>query len=274
MRADALLREHRQQQQQHAASNAAVNHHGEPKQPIGQDFGAATVRNSRPESRNRIVAYQTCARTTSNERTVDHVDAGLLAVVDQQPTPQTAADPLVSLIQSLAEISPVRSPPSVTNKSANDHPASIGPATTMTTTTTVSGNVANATSTNCSPNQSPKAWQNCTQVCPGCRAPSRGNPNSVVFTCTTFFLFFFFSFLFTFVHLHKERDIRIVYVSFRVRDDEPRCSLRTFRNSFEQILFGKDASNCRIFIRRPARNHKGGLFTIHGCSVILHTNSK
>ncbi|XP_053983024.1 tensin-3 isoform X6 [Hylaeus volcanicus] len=91
IRADALLREHRQQQQQFSASNA-TNNHTEHKQEMGQDF--ASSRNSRPESRNRIVTYQTCSINTSNDRTVDHVDAGLLALVDQQPTAQTAADPL------------------------------------------------------------------------------------------------------------------------------------------------------------------------------------
>ncbi|CAL7950478.1 unnamed protein product [Xylocopa violacea] len=105
---------------------------------------------------------QSLNRTTvaSNDRTVDHVDAGLLAVVDQQSNSQPNPDLLVSLIQSLAEISPTRSPQSVTNNKtdANDHPASISAATT----TTASGNVANAI-TNRSPNQSPKAWQNCTQ---------------------------------------------------------------------------------------------------------------
>lgn len=160
-RADALLREHRQQHQPLAASNAVVNH-AEQKQAITQDF----PRNARPESRNRAVTYQSCGRITvaSNDRSTDHVDAGLLAVVDQQSTAQSSGDPLVSLIQSLAEISPVRSPPSVTNKVENDHPPSISPATTS----SVSSNVANAI-TNCSSNQSPKAWQNCTQVCPRLR---------------------------------------------------------------------------------------------------------
>ncbi|XP_076679389.1 focal adhesion protein tensin isoform X4 [Andrena cerasifolii] len=154
-RADALLREHRQQHQPLTTSNAVVNH-SEQKQAITQDF----PRNARPESRNRAVTYQSCDRITvaSNDSSTDHVDAGLLAVVDQQSAVQSSGDPLVSLIQSLAEISPVRSPPSVTNKVENDHPSSISPATTS----SVSSNVANAI-TNCSPNQSPKAWQNCTQ---------------------------------------------------------------------------------------------------------------
>nr|XP_012140401.1 PREDICTED: tensin-like isoform X3 [Megachile rotundata] len=146
VRADALLREHRQQQ-------LASSNHTEQK----QDY----ARNARPESRNRVVAYQSYERTTmaSNDRSIDHVDAGLLAVVDQQSSGQNNADPLVSLIQSLAEISPVRSPSSVTNKNVNDHhPANNSAATA----TTASNNVAN-TITNCSPNQSPKAWQNCTQ---------------------------------------------------------------------------------------------------------------
>ncbi|XP_029051298.1 tensin-1 isoform X3 [Osmia bicornis bicornis] len=152
IRADALLREHRQQQQQLATGNSIGNHTDQK-----QDF----ARGSRPESRNRVIAYQSYDRTTmtSNDRSVDHVDAGLLAVVDQQSTGQNNADPLVSLIQSLAEISPVRSPSSVTNKTVNDHHS---PSNSAATAATASNNVAN-TITNCSPNQSPKAWQNCTQ---------------------------------------------------------------------------------------------------------------
>ncbi|XP_076762179.1 focal adhesion protein tensin isoform X5 [Xylocopa sonorina] len=157
-RADALLREHRQQQQQLATGNPAIGNHTDHK----QDFVSSMPRNSRPESRNQVVTYQTLNRTTvaSNDRTMDRVDAGLLAVVDQQSNSQPNPDLLVSLIQSLAEISPTRSPQTVTNSKtdANDHPASINVATT----TTTSSNVANAI-TNRSPNQSPKAWQNCTQ---------------------------------------------------------------------------------------------------------------
>ncbi|XP_012140408.2 focal adhesion protein tensin isoform X8 [Megachile rotundata] len=81
VRADALLREHRQQQ-------LASSNHTEQK----QDY----ARNARPESRNRVVAYQSYERTTmaSNDRSIDHVDAGLLAVVDQQSSGQNNADPL------------------------------------------------------------------------------------------------------------------------------------------------------------------------------------
>ncbi|XP_029051304.1 tensin-3 isoform X7 [Osmia bicornis bicornis] len=87
IRADALLREHRQQQQQLATGNSIGNHTDQK-----QDF----ARGSRPESRNRVIAYQSYDRTTmtSNDRSVDHVDAGLLAVVDQQSTGQNNADPL------------------------------------------------------------------------------------------------------------------------------------------------------------------------------------
>ncbi|XP_076634093.1 focal adhesion protein tensin isoform X6 [Colletes latitarsis] len=84
VRADALLREHRHQQQQ-----LASNSHAEQKHTVGQDYG----RNCRPESRNRIVEYQTCTMT-NNDRTIDHVDAGLLTVVDQQSTSQIATDRL------------------------------------------------------------------------------------------------------------------------------------------------------------------------------------
>ncbi|XP_076679392.1 focal adhesion protein tensin isoform X6 [Andrena cerasifolii] len=90
-RADALLREHRQQHQPLTTSNAVVNH-SEQKQAITQDF----PRNARPESRNRAVTYQSCDRITvaSNDSSTDHVDAGLLAVVDQQSAVQSSGDPL------------------------------------------------------------------------------------------------------------------------------------------------------------------------------------
>ncbi|XP_015433625.1 PREDICTED: tensin-3 [Dufourea novaeangliae] len=153
-RADAFLREHRQQQQQLAVNNNMGNHVEQQKQTILQEYASIPGRNTRPESRNRL--YQSCTRVANNDRIADHMDAGLLTVVDQQSTAQTTINPLVSLIQSLADISPVRSP-SVTNKTENDHPANVS----QPTTTTSSSNVAN--STNCSPNQSPKAWQNCTQ---------------------------------------------------------------------------------------------------------------
>ncbi|XP_076285010.1 tensin-3-like isoform X4 [Lasioglossum baleicum] len=86
-RADAFLREHRQQQQPTSINNV-IGNHVDQKQTSAQDFGE---RNARPESRNRLVAYQSF-RATSNERTTDHVDTGLLAVVDQQSTQTT--DPL------------------------------------------------------------------------------------------------------------------------------------------------------------------------------------
>lgn len=174
-RADALLREHnrqQQQQQQLAAGNAITE---QQKQPVGQDFAVSRNHVSRPESRNRIVCSSTTTLAGNVERTTtttttDHVDGGLLTMVDQQSSSaRNNPDPLVSLIQSLAEISPIRSSQSVTNNNNNNnktdtndhhHASSIGAATT----TTASSNVVNVI-TNCSPNQSPKAWQNCTQVC-------------------------------------------------------------------------------------------------------------
>lgn len=171
-RADALLREHnRQQQQQQLAAGNAITE--QQKQPVGQDFAVSRNHVSRPESRNRIVCSSTTTLAGNVERTTtttttDHVDGGLLTMVDQQSSSaRNNPDPLVSLIQSLAEISPIRSSQSVTNNNNNKtdtndhhHASSIGAATT----TTASSNVVNAI-TNCSPNQSPKAWQNCTQVC-------------------------------------------------------------------------------------------------------------
>lgn len=109
-------------------------------------------------------------------------------VDQQQSSTRNNPDPLVSLIQSLAEISPIRSSHTVTNNNnnnsnsktdTNDHhaPSSIGAATT----TNASSNVVNAI-TNCSPNQSPKAWQNCTQVCP---SPPAAILTLVVFTLSS-----------------------------------------------------------------------------------------
>nr|XP_031827806.1 tensin-3 isoform X7 [Nomia melanderi] len=91
-RADALLREHRQQQQQQqlGTGNSTITNHTEQKE-IAQEF---SDRNARPESRNRVVAYQSFSRTSSNDRTTDQVDTGLLAVVDQKSTGQSTADPL------------------------------------------------------------------------------------------------------------------------------------------------------------------------------------
>ncbi|XP_048267580.1 tensin-3 isoform X10 [Bombus terrestris] len=91
-RADALLREHRQQQQQLAASNV----HMDQKQSASPDFVSTLTRNSRPESRNQVVTCQSISRTTvtSNDRTTDHVDAGLLTMVDQQSNTPNNPDPL------------------------------------------------------------------------------------------------------------------------------------------------------------------------------------
>ncbi|XP_070149986.1 tensin-3 isoform X4 [Polyergus mexicanus] len=146
-RADALLREHRHHQLQSGINNS--HDHIERKQTIAIQEYATSSRSARPESRNRA-AYQSVG-SYSSASSGDQVDGGLLTMVDQP-------DPLVSLIQSLAEISPIRTTPS-TPKIENEHPAGnhiISTATTM--PTNVPSNV-----TNCSLNQSPKAWQNCIQ---------------------------------------------------------------------------------------------------------------
>ncbi|XP_015176298.1 PREDICTED: tensin-3 isoform X4 [Polistes dominula] len=189
-RADAFLREHRQQQQflqpqqQQQQQNNGMNSISNPenghelnKRTTLEKNCATLARPSRPESRNRITttttstAYQNYSRNYNNATTNDRSNSngqqnegGLLAVVDQQTSssPPIQGDPLVSLIRSLAEISPNRSSPSstsATNKIENhDHGTTID----ATTATTVTNNVASI-ATNCSPNQSPKAWQNCTQ---------------------------------------------------------------------------------------------------------------
>jgi len=150
-RADALLREHRHHQLQSGVINSVSNDHSEQKQIIAIQEYATSSRNSRPESRNRVT-YQSVGSYSSTSSN-DQVDAGLLAVVDQP-------DPLVSLIQSLAEISPIRASPSMT-KTENEHPGGSNTIAAATISTSVPSNNV----TNCSSNQSPKAWQNCTQVC-------------------------------------------------------------------------------------------------------------
>ncbi|XP_026827211.1 tensin-3 isoform X1 [Ooceraea biroi] len=146
-RADAFLREHRHHQLQSGVnSNSISNDHSDRKQTISTAEYAVPSRNARPESRNRV-PYQSYSSASSG----DQVDGGLLTVVDQP-------DPLVSLIQSLAEISPVHTSPS-TSKTENEHPPVNNNAIAAATiSASVPSNV-----TNCSPNQSPKAWQNCTQ---------------------------------------------------------------------------------------------------------------
>ncbi|KYQ52886.1 Tensin [Trachymyrmex zeteki] len=150
VRADALLREHRHHQLQSGVINSVSNDHSERKQTIAIQEYATSSRNSRPESRNRVT-YQSVGSYSSTSSS-DQVDAGLLAVVDQP-------DPLVSLIQSLAEISPIRASPSMT-KTENEHP---GGSNATIAAATISTSVPSNNVTNCSPNQSPKAWQNCTQ---------------------------------------------------------------------------------------------------------------
>lgn len=168
-RADALLREHRQHHQlQSGVIGASGQDHPERKV---QEY-AASGRNARPESRNRV-AYQS-AGSYSSASSGDQVDGGLLAVVGQP-------DPLVSLIQSLAEISPIRASPSMAKAGSSAIAAATIPASAP------SNNV-----TNRSPNQSPKAWQNCTQVRhPFTQIPRPSPTRSGFITCTRPSLFLF-----------------------------------------------------------------------------------
>ncbi|XP_014473623.1 PREDICTED: tensin isoform X2 [Dinoponera quadriceps] len=154
-RADALLREHQRQHQLSQPSNNVSNDHtAERKQTASSTPEYATPsRSARPESRSRVVAAYQSVRSYSSASSNDQMDGGLLAVVDQP-------DPLVSLIQSLAEITPIRAPPS-TSKTENEHPAVAATADALASApmpASVPSNVINS-----SPNQSPKAWQNCTQ---------------------------------------------------------------------------------------------------------------
>lgn len=165
-RADALLREHRHHQLQSGVINSVSNDHPERKQTI-QEYPS---RNARPELKNRV-AYQSVG--SYNSASSDQVDSGLLAVVDQP-------DPLVSLIQSLAEISPIRASPSMT-KTENEHPVG----SNAVAIATMSASVPSNNVTNRSLNQSPKAWQNGTQVC----LPLHANParSNYFITCTLIF---------------------------------------------------------------------------------------
>ncbi|XP_024867095.1 tensin-3 isoform X3 [Temnothorax curvispinosus] len=149
-RADALLREHRHHQLQPGVINSVGNDHAERKQTISIQEYVTPSRNARPESRNRV-AYQSVG-SYSSASSNDQTDGGLLAVVDQP-------DPLVSLIQSLAEISPIRASPSMTKPENEHHPAG----SNAIAAAAISASVPSNNVTNCSPNQSPKAWQNCTQ---------------------------------------------------------------------------------------------------------------
>jgi len=166
-RADAFLREHRHHQLQSSVINSVSNDHPERKQTI-QEYPS---RNARPESKNRV-AYQS-VESYNSASSNDQVDSGLLAVVDQP-------DPLVSLIQSLAEISPIRASSSMT-KTENEHPVG----NNAIAIATISASVPSNNVTNCSLNQSPKAWQNGTQV----RLPLHANParSNYFITCTLVF---------------------------------------------------------------------------------------
>ncbi|XP_012541862.2 tensin-3 isoform X3 [Monomorium pharaonis] len=152
-RTDALFREHRHHQLQSGVINSVTNDHSADRKQATADRQeyAASSRNARPESRNRI-AYQSVGSYSSTSSSNDQVDGGLLAVVDHQP------DPLVSLIQTLAEISPIRASPSMT-KTENEHPTG----SDAIAAAAIPASVPSNNVTNCSPNQSPKAWQNCTQ---------------------------------------------------------------------------------------------------------------
>lgn len=169
-----MLREHRHHHLQSGVINSISNDHSERKQTMAIQEYATPSRNPRPESRNRV-AYQSVG-SYSSVSSNDQVDGGLLAVVDQP-------DPLVSLIQSLAEISPIHASPSMT-KTENEHPVGSSAISAATIPTNVSSNV-----TNCSPNQSPKAWQNCTQVClPFTQIPraSTCSNHFITHTCLSF----------------------------------------------------------------------------------------
>ncbi|XP_015610038.1 tensin-3 isoform X4 [Cephus cinctus] len=162
-RAESILREHRNgmssSSSSHNHSNNLNGNHLATLPQYSQESSNAisnTVSSNstipqcsppaRPESRTRNTFQNYSAKVTE---TKDVVDAGLLAVVDQDSssTRQNPADPLVSLIQSLAEISPIRS--SSTNKSDNH----------LHITSNATTNNTNIATTNSSPNQSPKAWQ-------------------------------------------------------------------------------------------------------------------
>lgn len=89
-------------------------------------------------------------RTGSYTNATKDPEAGLLTTVEREIN---SGDPLASLIQSLAALSPIRAPSALANHKAD------GGALAQ-DNSVIAGNAANS-----SPNQSPKAWQNSTQVC-------------------------------------------------------------------------------------------------------------
>ncbi|XP_033209424.1 tensin-3 isoform X2 [Belonocnema kinseyi] len=145
-RAETLLREYRQTNNNHIDSVQVQDKFPKPGQlgsQNGEKEGESYSENGYSTNYNSII--------TSNG-VKDSMDAGLLAVVDQQQARQNSADPLVSLIQSLADISSIHGL-SPTNKN--------GHANSVTTSSAAAINTNNTT--NSSPNQSPKAWQNSIQ---------------------------------------------------------------------------------------------------------------
>ena len=141
-RAETLLKEYRMTNNNHI-------------EPVSKVQDVKFQKSGQAESGNQESYSESCYNSMITSNGVkDSVDAGLLAVVDQQQARQNSADPLVSLIQSLADISPIHGPTS-TNK--NEHVNSVTTTSATITTTT--------NTTNSSPNQSPKAWQSSTQVC-------------------------------------------------------------------------------------------------------------
>ena len=142
-RAETLLREYRQTNNNHIDSVKV--------QDKFQKSGQLESGNGDSYSENGYLTNYNLMVTSNGVK--DPMDTGLLAVVDQQQARQNSADPLVSLIQSLADISPIHG--SSTNKNIQANSITNTSAVITTTTNT----------TNSSPNQSPKAWQSSTQVC-------------------------------------------------------------------------------------------------------------
>lgn len=106
-----------------------------------------------PESRE--VYKENYANLSLNSNRVDESeDTGLLTVVDQLDPLKNSDDPLVSLVHSLVDVSPLNGS-STTNQIIHINSVSSDTSTINTMIST----------TNSTPNQSPNAWQSSVQVC-------------------------------------------------------------------------------------------------------------
>ncbi|XP_043283550.1 tensin-3 isoform X3 [Venturia canescens] len=166
-RTETLLREHRQNS---SSLTPCLNNL--------QENTTAQRFTTHPESRNDGQAVTGNFETTKNYYS-DHTinqdakdnETGLLAVVEQK-TSRESNDPLVSLMRSLAEMSPVKKSILTNKNENNNHLQFHHHHHSISTPSSTTYNSDTNTDTNSSPNQSPKAWQCSTQP------PQNDSPSS------------------------------------------------------------------------------------------------